>query len=234
MKKSYQKLLENPIKSLGRAFWHSLYPPFCLHCDHSLDGAKTLCYSCQLLLEKIDVHERCPYCFSAEKVMKWRMCRDCYQKPLMLNGFCSIFDDIGPAFDLIRQFQSGKAYLSESFGAFLIDQWSNISWPIPDYIVPVVPSLSSWFQKGYNPEGLLAKEMASYLQVPWLDILKRASYQTEEPCFKLKKRRDLNDSIVLVINGRYDSGKTLRAAAQTLRGGGAAKIYAMSVTRRVG
>lgn len=180
------------------------------------------------------MQERCPYCFSAEMVAKWRMCRDCYQKPLILNGFCSVFDDIGPAFDLIRQFQNGKAYLSESFGAFLIEQWTKVPWPTPDYIVPVSPSLSSWFQKGYNPEGLLAKEVSRYLEVPRLDVLKRESYQTEAPSFRLKKNVDLTDSVVLVINGRFDSGGTLYAAAQSLREAGSAKIYGMSVTRRMG
>lgn len=231
---NYQKLLGNPIKSLGRAFWQTLYPPYCLHCDYPLEGAKTLCYGCQILLERADPTERCQFCFSSEKGARWRMCRDCYQKPLSINGFASVFDDIGPASDLIRQFYRGKTYLAESLGGFIIEQWVSLSWPVPDVVVPVASSFSNWFKQGHNPEGLLAKEVARILQVPLVEALKRESYHTELPRFRLRNKAELKDAIVLLINGRYDTGKTICAAAEGLRGGAPAKIYGMSVTRRMG
>ncbi len=65
------------------------------------------------------------------------------------------------------------------------------------------------------------------------NVLKRISYQTEAPHFVLRQSVDIRDKTVLLIDDWYHSGATIRAAAEALVEGSPAKLYALTVTRRL-
>lgn len=224
----------NLLKSLGTAFWYSLYPPYCLHCESAQVSSGIFCTTCQSLLELIDPVNRCRFCFTLHNVSpKWNICAKCRTKTGFLKGFAAPFDDIGPAFDLLRMFRSGKNYLSESLSGYMYIQYLRMNWPVPDLVVPVAGSFYCWLKIGYHPSVLLAKEMGKYFQRPVCNILSRDSYQTEEPRFSLKKQVDIRDRIVLLIDDWYDSGQTIAEASAALRAGAPKTIYGMTATRKM-
>ncbi|ADI37649.1 ComF family protein [Waddlia chondrophila] len=221
-------------KQLFYACWNALYPPHCLHCEKNLDEQNLLCPACLLLLELIEPSSRCRYCFTSEEVSpKWSICRNCRRQTQLVKGFCAAFDEIGPAFDLLRLFRSGKIDLSESLSGYMYLQFIRLNWPAPDLIVPIAGSFSRWLKRGYHPSNLLAKEMGNYLQRPFSNVLKRDSYQTEKPKFSLKKGVDIRDKIVLLVDDWYDSGETITQASVALHTGAPEKIYAITMTRKM-
>ncbi len=96
-------------------------------------------------------------------------------------------------------------------------------------IIPVAGSLSQWLHRGYHPSSLLAKEMGAFLNCHVSDNLRRSSYHTEEPRFRLKRTQIYRDKIVLLIDDGAGCSRTIEAAAQAVRSEMPAKIYAMSV-----
>lgn len=195
--------------------------------------SQLLCEACQELLEMVDHQLRCRYCFSSSQVKKWKVCSECLKQTQYLTAFGSVFDDSGPAFDLIRQLKTSRPYLSESLAAYLVIQWDQFNWPKPDIVVPVAGTMSRWFQRGYHPGTLLAKNFSSLIDCRFQNVLRRISYQTEAPHFHLRKSVDLRDKVVLLIDDCYHTGATIRAAAEALLEGAPLELYALTVTRKL-
>jgi len=182
-------------------------------------------------MEVINPDERCLYCFSADISVKTQVCQSCFKKSQLIHRMAAAFDDQGPAFDLLREFKNGKYYLAKSLASSLVLQWYALDWPFPDCIVPVPSTFSRWFQRGCNPRALLAKELGKLLRCSVSYALKRTSYQTDAPQFRLRSSTALGDRTVLLVDDLYVTGRTLRSAAETLRGASPQRIYGLTFSR---
>jgi competence protein ComFC len=196
-----------------------------------MPGSALLCEECLLLLELIEPEERCFYCFSPNISPKWKICSRCSHQSHYLSGFASAFDTIGPPHDLVRHLKNGKHYLAHGLAGFLALQWTRLNWPQPDLIVPVAGSFSRWIQRGYNPRALLAKELSTLLNTSFLHALRRCSYQTDTPRFKVRRGVELQDLTILLVDDVFASGETIDAAAQALLSSYPAKVYGLTVCK---
>lgn len=237
------------FKALSRSFSHLFFPKLCLCCSDDIPGEGYLCGKCLPQLELINPLERCPLCFSVEYCPEQLCCAFCKQQPPLLQGIAAAFDYVGPAASLVRKLKYGQQpYLAKGAAAFMAAQFIELSWPMPDWIVPVPISLMHGWQRGYNQSLLLAQHLADILQTPVCNALKRHSGDYSQAGLDREQRNRLNrasfvlkkdvavslyDSTLLIIDDVMTTSTTLRCCADVLLEGCPAKIYALTLCRAI-
>ena len=239
------------LTSTIQSFSHLIYPSFCLHCEKPLEeSSKIFCSACFSHLALINPLERCSFCFSEKQNQKIR-CKECYDRGLGVFGVASAFDYGGPAETLVKRFKySGKGYLAKSAGGFLLAQFSQLEWPIPDIIIPVPLSISHFMIRRYNQSFLLAQELGKFLERPVQNILKRREGDYSQARLSKKERRQLSeDSIylkskksssllkrktILLVDDVLTTGTTIKRCAEAIFEGDPAVIYAITLCRTIG
>lgn len=233
-------------QELKKSLLHVLYPTSCLHC-HSLlpPESLVLCASCASLLDLIQPYERCATCFNVLEDFSPGICHDCVQYPSHYTRMGSAFAYEGPAASLVRHLKySNRPYLSQGMSGFLVAQFDQLQWPMPDALIPVPLSFTHWLERGYNQSMLLAQEMGKLLQCPVWDILKRKTGDFRQAALNLEQRKALEGNnfkmkpsfpvegkILLVIDDVMTSGLTLQRCAETLMAGSPGALYALTFCR---
>ena len=240
--------VQTVFKRLKHSFLHLVFPPRCLHCEESTDHDQPLfCPACLSLLELIDPSERCFSCFGPRDPAQGRRCSDCLEGNSIFSGIGAAFDYIGPAASLIKKLKYGnQPYLAEGAGAFLVAQWGQLKWPVPDAIVPIPLSFTHWIDRGYNQTVLLAEQMSKLLEVPVWDVLHRKSGDYSQAAlslsqrksldgkrFTLKKKFSLEDKTLLLVDDVMTSGSTLKRCAEVLVEGYPTRLYALAFCKAV-
>lgn len=219
------------------------YPPLCLHCRDPLRrGSDLFCSSCQEQLEFIDNTKHCPCCFSTDWSGQLRLCRFCQKAPSPFNGVGAALEYFGPAASLVKRMKySGEPYLAMGASAFLVAQWGQLGWPMPDYIVPAPITLLHRLVRGYNQSALLAQGVGRLLNRPVADVLKREHGGWRQAGLSKLQRRQLSsaafslrttpqllqDKTVLLIDDVLTTGATLRCCATALASSYPASIYGL-------
>lgn len=208
------------------------------------------CYFCKACVEElqlIDPKERCPFCFSTEFCPERKQCATCQNKESDLHRCAAAFDYLGPAASFIRKLKYGnQPHLAEGAAAFLVAQWAELGWPMPDLIAPVPISFTHWLDRGYNQSALLAEGVAKLLDRPVHLPLKRISGDYSQAgmnlkqrnllkssTLKLDKRHQLYDRCILLIDDVMTTGSTLGRCAEVLAEGCPTEIYALTFCRAV-
>lgn len=227
---------------LWNSLSHLLYPPVCLHCDHStFHQRRPLCATCIDLLALIDPELRCPRCFSVVED-EGALCKACREDPPAFKRLAAAFEYMGPAATLLQHLkfhqQPGFAKIA---AAYMIVQWERLNWPLPDLIVPAPQSLMHWLTRGYNQSALIAEEIGKLLDRPVSHLLKRAivsfpqsrltelqrkNMSTNSVGWKTKK--ELSDKTIFLIDDVITTGTTLRRCAATLQEGFPKAIYGLA------
>lgn len=233
-------------KKLHQSLIHLVYPAKCLHCQALLPpGPLVLCSSCPSLLELISPKERCPACFNARPEKENGPCQECAQYPSHFLGMAAAFDYEGPAASLVKHFKyANKPYLARGMAAFLVAQFDQVQWPMPDAIVPVPLSFTHWLDRGYNQSALLAEELGRFLDRPVWKVLKRLSGDYSQAALNLEQRKALEGKrfkknakyalegkIILVIDDVMTSGLTLQRCGEVLGEAHPAALYALTFCR---
>ena len=201
--------------------------------------------SCAAQLDLIDPQERCPYCFSADYDPKQRVCYPCYVEAPVFKRCAAAFDYQGPAASLVLKMKyANQPYLAKGAGAYLAIQHMNLHWPKPDLIVPVPLTLVHRISRGYNQSLLLAESLGNILKCPvqevlcrrWLDysqagMSKAQRLKLEPDSFSLKKRIDIRDKVILLVDDVMTSGRTLNCCAETLYTGFPKAVYGLSLCK---
>lgn len=231
------------LESIRDSILSFLYPSVCLNCSISLKGQHGLfCQGCAELLEMISPEHRCPRCFSSQYNSLLKKCKECSHKTHYYTASAAVFEYMGPAASLIKQLKYGhKPYLAKGIGAFMVGQWANLSWPMPDVIVPAPISRSHWFERGFNQSLLIAQSISDILKVPALDVLGRKSGDYSQAglthaqrdrlngnSFYLKSRTALKDKTILLVDDVSTTGTTLNRCAEALLEGAPSAIYALT------
>lgn len=230
------------IKKLAKAFAHLLYPPLCLHCRSTLSSEVSIfCQLCLDMMQLIDPAERCPLCFSSDFDPQTYFCAECSRQSPLFDGIAAVFDYVGPASTLVRKMKySDQPYLAKGAGAFMVTQLLRLEWQMPDYLIPVPLSFMHWLERGYNQSLLLCESIASLLQLPVVDTLRRKSgdfsqaalsrrqrMELEGKTFQLKPKVNLNDKTILLVDDVMTTGSTLRKCGEVLLEQCPAKIYCL-------
>lgn len=223
------------------SFKNLIYPPLCLHCHSELSSKEPfLCGTCLQLLELINPLERCRFCFGSTTVQP--ACQACRAKECVFSSLAAAFEYVGPAATLVKQFKyAGEHYLSDGMAAFLVAQWMQLGWPLPDIIMPIPISYMHYLQRGYNQSALLAQGISAMLDVPVLELLSRKNRgysqaglnqtqrkQLSREAFCLKQPSLLSDKTILLIDDVMTTSTTLTRAAESLREAIPKAIYALT------
>lgn len=241
-------LLTRAVHHLGKAFIHLLYPPCCLHCRLYLDDpAHILCESCLHLMETLNPTERCPLCFSPDYHPLLKLCKDCARRPLCFDGMAAVFDFLGPPATLVKKLKySNRPDLAEGMAAYLITQFCQLNWPLPEIVIPVPISFVHLWDRGYNQSTLLAQHFSQILQCPMQEVLTRKSGDFSQAGlsrsqrlllkgekFGCKKGVDLQNKTLLLIDDVLTTGSTLRRCAENLQSFHPKKIYGLVFCRAI-
>ncbi|MGZ3732991.1 MAG: ComF family protein [Parachlamydiaceae bacterium] len=236
------------LKQLLNSFRDLLFPPLCLHCRNTISEMTTyLCAECSQKLQLISPQERCPLCFSSEYQLEYKQCPACNLKPSALQAMAAAFDYVGPPASIIRKFKYGnQPYLADGIGAYLVAQFLQLKWPLPDYIIPVPISFTHWLERGYNQSELIGQHIAELLGKPLITPIIRKSGDYSQAgmsrqqraalttsTFQLKNASVLSDKVVLLIDDVITTGSTLKRCADVLAEGYPAEIYALSFCRAI-
>lgn len=223
-----------------------LYPPLCLHCAARVEeGCLLLCQECLSHLQLIDPCDRCHYCFFPEVVASHRVCADCLKQPPLFQRLGAAFDYMGPAGSLVKALKyNNRSDIAPGMSAYLVAQFFQLNWPIPDLVVPVPISRVRRFIRGYNQCELLGRDFAKALDRPLVKALVRKSGDYPQASllhhqrkilqssqFSLARKAEVHDRTILLIDDVVTTSRTLMMCSEVLLEGGAAKIYALTFCR---
>ncbi len=241
MPDSLAKIPAYQINHMAWAVLDFIYPPRCGGCGKP--GTRW-CAECRSTLRPVPHQRACPTC----------------DLPLEPGQPCPDCSRHGPEFDMLRsvyiyegvlrkaihrlKFQNDLG-LAETFSADLVDEFQFLGWPI-DLITAVPLSKRRKKERGYNQSGLLARNLAWAVKIPYRPALVTRNRETvsqvglEAPqrldnvsgAFTAQKENCSGQNI-LVIDDIATTGATLSACALALREAGACKIFALTLARAV-
>ena len=224
----------------------------CLLCsnDSKAGPAAGICRKCWRERRKIE-GPKCPCCGTPLPRVDGQaehLCGACLADPPSFEGHVSVYSYSGPARRIVLLYKDKKRYpLARLMGAAVAravrKRWPDKRW---DVIVPVPSPLRRRLVRGFEPAGLMAKEVASRLNVPLasgLELRRTPAPQKEltvagrrtnvKGAFVAKPQVARGKS-VLLIDDVTTTGATIREAAKALKRVGAevhAATFAMTLRR---
>ena len=182
--------------SVFKSFQSLFFPPFCYHCQGSVSSPDLfLCEFCSHALPFVDLDKRCRYCDSSiEENIRCTFCKE--NKKRLIFKSASVFSPEGPALSLLnRMSNGGQDYLAKDLAAFSAMQFSKLSWPLPDLIVPVPDSRLTNWERGYSATARFSEEMSYWLECPYQKAIKRDRFG-----YSLSGEFKFWDKTVLIVN----------------------------------
>lgn len=225
----------NKLLSLATRFSKPLidlgFPPHCLHCHEGVSSG-ILCEICIEALTPLESDSRCRYCYQEgfQQGFQHGVCHTCRTKRFAFTGCAAVWELFGPPQTLIRTLKTGKQpALAKVIAAYLVTQWHQLNWPMPDFIVPVP---APWIQRIFrstNAAFSIAEQVAKILDRPCLQPLQRTSGSFSQAKLPLSQRTALSSSsfrfrsetplfnkTVLVIDDYFATGATMNRCSEAL------------------
>ncbi len=219
-----------------------LFPPDCLICGRSVGDPAILCARCEQALPSL-AGFRCHQCQEPLSEEGLDLCRTCGVHD---RGF-DLARALGPYAkgwgDLVRslKFKREKAiakFLSAHMASYLVSQrpFGRI-----DIISYVPMSRSAVRARGFNQSRLLAAGVAAKLDLPLEKLLAKSRRTLPQAGLSARRRREnlrgafrlirSGEGSVLLIDDIFTTGSTAEACARTLKSGGYAKIFVLTIAR---
>jgi len=196
-----------------------IVPPFCAKCSEPFHGAITTTFSCA----------------------------NCTHRVLYFDAAVSAYRSRGIARQVILNFKYGK----QIHLRHLVSQWLIAAFDDPrlrdrrfDAIVPVPLHPARERERGFNQAGLLAERLGPRLGVAVRPVLQRVRFTTTQTAFdraeriqnlrdafRLRKKADVRNWRVLLIDDVLTTGSTLSECARVLKENGARSVYAATAAR---
>lgn len=196
-----------------------IYPPKCLHCDVSLPVHQLLCSQCLDLFTMLPEEGRCPKCFGEISTVSG-ICKPCREvaHPLAQLGAC--FDAFGPAQSIVKALMNqSNFHFAKDIAAFILVQLERLKYPSFD-LITIVPS---YF---FHRHKCVAQELSKMMGCPFKRLLNR--HLTPSPSFSFRKKCNIINRRVLLLDISMETRSTIRAAAWALDRGGPETIYGMT------
>ncbi len=236
------------IKSICSFFLDKLLPPQCSRCSCRTADSHKLCGDCWEKIRFLD-NPQCQLCgwpFEFETKDHF-LCADCSrQPPLFTKGRSALqYDDITR--HMIIKFKHGDGvYLSKTF-ATLMKKASGDVFEEADILMPI--PLHRWrlFRRGYNQSALLVKNLAKLSKIPaaYHVLCRHKSTKSQEGlsrkerlmnmrnvfCVPEKKKRLVQNKVIVLIDDVWTTGATLTEACRTLLSCGAREVRVLTLAR---
>jgi ComF family protein len=234
----------NPLPALGSLF----YPPLCVVCSSSIDGREYLCESCRDRAPRITP----PFCAKCSEPFSGAItqtfnCANCEHRTLHFDAAVAAYRSRGLVRKLVHEFKYGhQRHLRHPLAAWLGATMSDarLHGRRFDLIVPVPLHPARERERGFNQAALLAELLGNRIAVPLRPVLERIRYTTTQTAhdraermenlhdaFRLRKKMDVRELRVLLIDDVLTTGSTLSECARILKAGGATSVHAATAAR---
>jgi ComF family protein len=224
------------------------YPPICEGCSTGVSPKEYLCEPCKAKLPRIVS----PFCAKCSEPFSGAIdgsfaCGNCTNQKLHFVAAIAAYRSQGIVRRLVHDFK----YRNRVHLRHLVADWlaaalddSRIKGQQFDVIVPVPLHPARQRQRGFNQAAVLAKSISGRTAMPVRMALERVRYTTTQTAFdraarmknlhdafRLRRKADVRDLRVLLIDDVLTTGSTLSECARVLKNAGAASIYAATAAR---
>src|SRR6266481_3620528 len=234
--------------SLFRGIASLLYPPSCTICSSPVDVGEHLCGECEAKVARIVP----PFCAKCSEPFDGAItttfaCANCAHRRLYFEAAVSAYRARGIVRHVILNFKYGRQiHLRHLVARWLVAAFDDARLRERrfDVIVPVPLHPARERERGFNQAELLAEWLSDHLSLPSSPALQRIHYTTTQTAFdrsermqnlrgafRLRKKGDVRNSRVLLIDDVLTTGSTLSECARVLKEAGARSIYAATAAR---
>lgn len=239
--------MAKPFESLA-AVISLFYPASCAVCAAAVDEKDYLCTSCQEKAQRIvpPFCSKCSQPFPGAITAEF-ICANCRHRELCFDAAVSAYRSRGLVRLLLLQFKyHQQLHLRHQIGRWLIEAMkdSRLYGRDFDIIVPVPLHPARQRERGFNQAELLARILASSTGIRLCRALERVRYTRTQTAFdrlhrmdnlrdafRLRKKMDVQDLRVLLVDDILTTGSTLSECARVLREAGACPVYAVTAAR---
>jgi competence protein ComFC len=234
----------NPLPALSSLF----YPAICVVCSRDIERPDYLCDSCRAMAPRISS----PFCAKCSEpffgaITQTFRCANCEHRTLHFESAVAVYRSRGLVRNLVHAFKYGhqrhlRHPLSEWLGETMND--SRLRGRRFDLIVPVPLHPARERDRGFNQAALVAELFARQVGVPLRPVLQRIRYTTTQTAydraermenlrnaFRLRKKANVRELHVLLIDDVLTTGSTLSECARVLKEAGAISVYAATAAR---
>ncbi|HEX4638825.1 MAG TPA: ComF family protein [Chthoniobacterales bacterium] len=225
-----------------------LYPPACTICAAPVDPGEHLCSECESKVPRIVP----PFCAKCSEPFDGAItsafaCANCAHRTLYFETAVAAYRARGIARHVILNFKYGRQiHLRHLIARWLVAAFDDERLRDRDFdvIIPVPLHPARQRERGFNQAALLAEWLSAHLSVPFLPALQRIHYTTTQTAFdraermrnlrgafRLRKKADVRELRVLLIDDVLTTGSTLSECARVLKQGGAHSIHAATAAR---
>ncbi len=233
-----------PLRALSSLF----YPPLCVVCSSSIDGREYLCEDCRGRAPRI----KPPFCTKCSEpfsgaITQTFSCANCEHRILHFDAAVAAYRSRGLVRKLVHDFKYGhQRHLRHPLAAWLREAMHDprLDGRRFDLIVPVPLHPTRERERGFNQATLLAELLAQHVSVPVSAALERIRYTITQTAydraermenlrdaFRLRKKADVRELRVLLIDDVLTTGSTLSECARVLKEAGAISVYAATAAR---
>lgn len=208
-----------------------LFPPACVGCGR-VDAL--LCEGCQedlLWLRK----SICPVC-EQPTTFECKCQSD-------LTAVYTAVAYLGPIPKAIHSLKyNGWFAVADPLADIMMQAW-QVTWPLPDCIIPIPLHPEREKKRGYNQAALLAEPLSTALGVAFDPLsLKRVRHTSPQVRLAAATRQQnvsdafwcldrVADRTVMLVDDVYTTGATMKSAALAVKAAGAAQVYGFALAQ---
>jgi competence protein ComFC len=234
----------NPLAALASLF----YPALCVTCSKPVNRSEYLCAICQDQAPRILP----PFCAKCSEpffgaIMDEFRCANCEDRVLHFDAAVAAYRSRGLVRNLIHEFKYQRQhYLRHPLTGWLYESMNDprLVGRRFDLIasVPLHPARER--ERGFNQATLLAELLSKKIAVPFRTILERTRYTTTQTAhdraqriqnlrdaFRLRKKANVRQLRVLLIDDVLTTGSTLSECSRILKRAGAISVHAATAAR---
>ncbi len=234
----------NPLRAVASLF----YPALCVVCSDDVDRDEYLCAKCRERAPRINA----PFCAKCSEpfpgaITQAFSCANCEHRILHFDSAVAAYRSRGLVRKLVHEFKYGhhrhlRYPLAEWLGETMSDP--RLRGLRFDLIVPVPLHPARERERGFNQATLLAELLGEKIGVRLRPVLERIRYTSTQTAhdraermenlhdaFRLRKKADVRQLRVLLIDDILTTGSTLSECARVLKEAGAISVHAATAAR---
>lgn len=233
---------------LLRALASLFYPALCVVCSNEVDRHEYLCEDCRGRAPRITA----PFCAKCSEPFSGAItqafsCANCERRILHFDCAVAACRSRGLVRKLLHEFKYGRQrHLRYPLAAWLGETMSDprLQGLRFDLVVPVPLHPARERERGFNQATLLAELLSGRIEVPLRAVLERIRYTSTQTAhdraermenlhdaFRLRKKADVRQLRVLLIDDILTTGSTLSECARVLKEAGATSVHAATAAR---
>jgi ComF family protein len=234
----------NPFRALASLF----YPASCVACADDIEPHEYLCEKCRNRAPRINA----PFCAKCSEPFSGAIsqafsCANCEHRLLHFECAVAAYRSRGLVRKLVHEFKYGRQrHLRYPLAAWLGETTNDprLRGLRFDLIVPVPLHPARERERGFNQATLLAELLSASIEVPLRSVLERIRYTSTQTAhdraermenlhdaFRLRKKADVRQLRVLLIDDILTTGSTLSECARVLKEAGVTSVHAATAAR---